>query len=74
MHTSVLFRQPTTGTNSNNVDVGDAAKTNEEEVRSARRRMEDRFRQDFADRARDNNGTRPYVRRATPVSANWRKQ
>jgi hypothetical protein len=74
MQANALFRQFATGTNLNNADAGDAAKTNAEGVQSARRRMEDRFRQDFAERARNDDSAQPYGRHATAVSANWRKQ
>jgi hypothetical protein len=58
MHANAVFRQPTAGTDSNN--AGDAPKTNAEEMLSARRRLEDRFRQAFAERARQDDEAHQY--------------
>jgi hypothetical protein len=71
MPTNAVFRESTTGPNSHNAN---AAKTNTEEMLSARRRLEDSFRQAFAERARQGHGVQQCGRRVPTMSTKWRKQ
>jgi hypothetical protein len=74
MRANTPFPEGTTSPNANHAAVEDAANAGSECPLTARRRLEDRFRQAFAERAQHDESAKQYENLAPALPADRRSQ